>query len=325
MSAAQRLPPSVVRSVLAILLACVTMPPHGEQDGAPAPPCDERASRLARGLGEAIRYKPREQRCEGVYREEYATAANPDLAVLAVYETFDAFPRIGEAPLEVRWPSMAGSTDGLVRLRAGSKRPGLHYQMDAAASMNASFLWPRDVLNAVDVDAEELVLLGWYEASVGDELLRVHLPLRVRVANEEREGSASDDSAPPAPRRDPSDPDADARADRAPDVDDHDEGAQPARDIAPITLVIEVRALEGIQSASVSKARLTDQGEAVYYRRGEPILQSGFGSGGSSRYEIELEPPWGVQMLELGVVYRTRPPATARIYCAASPHERDGR
>lgn len=131
--------------------------------------CDPGLDRISSPLG----YRPHEERCEGLYVQE---VGSEDLVVLSFTEVFEEFDAAGGPDLRVEWEAPA---EAPVRLRAQGvgKR---YYRMDTVRPAGTtSFLWPTDVLSGVGYTRQDIGVVGWTRATVGEVERQVYVPLRV--------------------------------------------------------------------------------------------------------------------------------------------------
>lgn len=129
-------------------------------------------------------YKPRGDRCEGVYRRGVATG----FRLHAIYQAFDSIDLKGSRdPLQIEWDAIGDDT---VRIQADGILAGQYYRMDTAVPPGASrFTWDSFVMRNLVAGAStpptrgDISLLGWTNTALGD---KVYVPLRIR-----RPGSAT--------------------------------------------------------------------------------------------------------------------------------------
>ena len=164
------------RRLASLLLAAagtlLTAPPSAAEPS----PCDpELETRSSDELG----YRLRGERCEGRYAQEDVASTTLTLAgFLATAEIATDKTWKVEA-LKVGWA--ARPAVGSVHLRAQGLRSRLYYRMDAVAAA-PPFVWPTDVLAALDIPPREIGLIAWTRRTLGGEAREVYLPLTVRPA-----------------------------------------------------------------------------------------------------------------------------------------------
>jgi hypothetical protein len=131
--------------------------------------CDPGLERISSPLG----YHLHEERCEGLYVEEVGSA---DLVVLSFTEVFEDFDAAGGRNLRVEWEA-PGEEPVRLRAQGVGKR---HYRMDTVRPAGTtSFLWPTDVLSGLGYTRQDMGVVGWTRATVGEVERQIYLPLRV--------------------------------------------------------------------------------------------------------------------------------------------------
>lgn len=130
---------------------------------------------IPQAKGQPLGYQPRGERCEGVYAQPVSatTLVVASFTQGPVRYAFDA-----PAPIQISW------TDGPQKpthLRARSLKRNVYYQMDSVQKApSATFVWPADVLRALDLGSDEIGVLGWMNETLGEAARPVHLPLKVQ-------------------------------------------------------------------------------------------------------------------------------------------------
>ena len=152
-------------------------------------PCDPE---LETQPGDALGYRLRGERCEGLYVQKVASTtlvlasflARTGLSSSASWEgealnvEWTVPPAGGNAPESARREAVAST-----RLRAQGLRPRLYYRMDAERPAGAAaFTWPTDLLTRLRILPREVGLVAWTERTLGGKPREVYLPLTVRSA-----------------------------------------------------------------------------------------------------------------------------------------------
>ncbi len=130
--------------------------------------------------GSELGYRHRGDRCEGIYVAK-RSAAFDVVSFTRGSAEFD----VAESPnLVIRWnpPLETGARRDSLHIRASSLRPlgpaRLHYRLDvASAAASGSYLWPTNILRALELQAGDLGLLAWQRRPVGGTEGDVYLPL----------------------------------------------------------------------------------------------------------------------------------------------------
>jgi len=118
---------------------------------------------------------PTSTRCEGVYIQ--AVAAPPALSVASFTRGFADFDVASRDTLRIQWDA---PVDTSITLRVRSIKRNTYYGMDTRRpGGNVEFRWPKDVLRNVGLHRADIGILGWMSVRVGNELLPVHVPVRV--------------------------------------------------------------------------------------------------------------------------------------------------
>jgi hypothetical protein len=137
------------------------------------PPCDEglRAPR-----GNAFGYRPRGDRCEGVYVKQ---VGGTTMALASLTATFEDYRTDSLEHLILTW----GSPDTSVRIRVRGIQPNLYYGMDVAPPEAArSYSWPAGVLSGLKIRQRDIGALAWTTRDIGGSLRKVYLPLRISTS-----------------------------------------------------------------------------------------------------------------------------------------------
>ena len=121
-----------------------------------------------------LSYRERDGRCEGLYIEQVAGTSIVLVSLTARFHDFD--PSSVEA-LSVSWPKFDADS---IRLRAKGTRWRLHYRMDAARPLSEPhFRWSTGILDALNVEREDIGVIGWATTELGGSELPVYLPLTI--------------------------------------------------------------------------------------------------------------------------------------------------
>jgi len=120
-------------------------------------------------------YRPRNDRCEGAYVE--GKSGDTNLLIASFTETFDNFdPNTGK-PLILEWNAPNQSR---LRIRSYSLAQKRYYRMDTLRDPNqTSYSWNTSVLAALDFRKTQIGIVGWTEASIGNQKRSLYIPLRV--------------------------------------------------------------------------------------------------------------------------------------------------
>jgi hypothetical protein len=111
----------------------------------PIPPCLKSTLPIA---NEALRYKDRDDRCEGLYMQP--VAASSHLRILGYLEHVPIYRNGSDKSLRV---SVLGATQtDHIMLHATSARYRQYYQMDAQLPPGSPFPWKRSVLNRPEIN-----------------------------------------------------------------------------------------------------------------------------------------------------------------------------
>jgi hypothetical protein len=126
-------------------------------------------------------YRPRGDRCEGVYIREVASTT---LLVASLTDSVEDFNAGNGKPLLVEW---AAPESGEVHIRAHSLRHRLYYRMDTVRPPGSkSYTWPTNLLSTFNLRRNELGWIAWTNYAVGSTTREVYLPLRVRQTESPR-------------------------------------------------------------------------------------------------------------------------------------------
>jgi len=109
------------------------------------------------------------------------------LLVASFTELFEDFDPSSLGNLSVEWSHPVETT---IHLRAYALREKLYYQMDAVVPAGRnSYLWPGDVLNALQLSKRDIGVVAFTEYRVGAVNRTLYVPLRIRQKGRERSGS----------------------------------------------------------------------------------------------------------------------------------------
>lgn len=121
-------------------------------------------------------YRPRGDRCEGIYVQNVASVA---LLVGSFTESAIDYELGAGKPLLVGWRNLPGNTSP-VRLRAQGVKRRLYYRMDTLRPADAtSYEWPSNLLNALNVRKQDIGIVGVTSHLVGQTDRDIYLPLSV--------------------------------------------------------------------------------------------------------------------------------------------------
>jgi len=126
-------------------------------------------------------YRPRGDRCEGIYAQP---VAGTPLVIASFTQRFDTYDPATASRLILSW---AKRGPAVVSLRAIALRRRFYYRMDARQSADAgSWTWPADLLVALHLGRPELGVVAWTQERSGGAERDVHLPLRIEGGGEGR-------------------------------------------------------------------------------------------------------------------------------------------
>lgn len=121
-----------------------------------------------------LSYRERDGRCEGLYVEQVAGTSIVLASLTAQFPDFN--PSRVEA-LSVSWPTIDAAS---IRLRARGTRWRLHYRMDTVRPLSElQFRWPTEMLDALDVERQDIGVVGWVTTELGASERPVYLPLTI--------------------------------------------------------------------------------------------------------------------------------------------------
>lgn len=165
---------SIRRWSLAVLALAATL--AGGTPDAVAAEADARSHcdpSLAPSSNYPFKYVDRGNRCEGVYIRLVGSSSLTMLSFTAAFGAFD--PKAGR-PLSIGWVPPPNASD--VVLRALTTRQHLYYRMDTRVHAGETrYLWPTDVLAAMNLGRVDIGLVGWTRQMVGGTEQEVLLPL----------------------------------------------------------------------------------------------------------------------------------------------------
>src|SRR5262245_45518620 len=163
--------------VCALLCACA---PLFNVEGQNAR-CDERIVPLA---SNANGYRQRGDRCEGMYDRP---TGGTTLFIASFTEFFEDFKPAWGDSLVVEWRA-AG--DSVLHIRGETWSRDRVYRLDAfRPSWSGSFVWPTNLLAVERVAQRELTVAAWTRQVVGDTVVPVYVPLRIRQRQAAKCGS----------------------------------------------------------------------------------------------------------------------------------------
>jgi hypothetical protein len=119
-------------------------------------------------------YKVRGNRCEG----RYIQPSGSYLQVVSLTQFFESYEFGAAKELIVEWNS---SLKKPFFIRAFGIKPDLYYRMDTSIPPGENlYRWPSDVLEALQINSDEVGVLGWIEMKIGNTFRHIHIPLIVR-------------------------------------------------------------------------------------------------------------------------------------------------
>jgi hypothetical protein len=135
--------------------------------------------RSVRGLDGPQGYRPRGDRCEGLYWQPHAQEAY--LSVVGLRRVDTSQPQPLPPSVQVAWaskPAIPANAD--VSIRSVLLRSDKYYQMDTAKPYGAgTYRWPTDVLRALDLALQDLGIYAFTSVTIGQTPWKVYLPLGV--------------------------------------------------------------------------------------------------------------------------------------------------
>jgi len=145
-------------------------------------PCDSNLAQLGQNPNG---YRLRGDRCEGIYVQP--VSGSTALLVASFTELFEDFDPSSLGNLSVEWSHPVETT---IHLRAYALHEKLYYQMDAVVPAGRnSYLWPGDVLNALQLSKRDIGVVAFTEYRVGAVNRTLYVPVRIRQKGRERSGS----------------------------------------------------------------------------------------------------------------------------------------
>lgn len=134
-------------------------------------PCDSNLLQLAAPVNG---YRPRGDRCEGVYARQ---VAGTTLFLSSFTETFEKYDLDADDPLIIRW---AAPVDSGIQLRAETIKAGRYYRMDTrSAPRDSVYRWPNRILSSERLARSDLGVLGWTRVTLGGRRRIAYVPLAV--------------------------------------------------------------------------------------------------------------------------------------------------
>jgi hypothetical protein len=149
-----------------------------------ATPCD---SSLVQPAANPLGYRLRGDRCEGIYVQQVSGAP---LAVVSWTQSYPDYDLSSMRPLKIAWQTTSSAP---IRLRAQGLRRRLYFRMDAAVRPSSqSFIWPTELLSALQIPRSDLGIVGTTEYDFDGERRQVYVPLRIsQDVNSPQSGSYS--------------------------------------------------------------------------------------------------------------------------------------
>lgn len=131
---------------------------------------------LAQLSDNPLGYRMRGDRCEGIYIKEVSSTT---LLVASFIESSGDIDFKSDKALQVEWNRVPNNN--AVRLRSLGLRRRLYYRMDTVRPPGSiSYSWPSDVLTALDLQMNDIGIVGLTHCSVGKSEREVYVPLRIR-------------------------------------------------------------------------------------------------------------------------------------------------
>lgn len=128
---------------------------------------------ISRDTNYVIGYKPRGNRCEGIYPDQKSGSSDIFVVSLAAMALSTALSNIDT--LYIRWPE-APARD-VLKIRALSLRDGLNYRLDSTQPLARKiFEWPSEILKQVGLQLNEVGLLGSSDVMINNSKRRVYIP-----------------------------------------------------------------------------------------------------------------------------------------------------
>jgi len=130
--------------------------------------------KLRQPQSDPLGYRPRGDRCEGVYAKEVSGTT----LVVSFTEFVENFDPAAAQKLLVEWTTLGA---GKINLRALSLKHNLYYQMDTVRPEgSSSYTWPTDVLAALNLKKNDLGIIAWALYEVGGTKRAVYFPVRLK-------------------------------------------------------------------------------------------------------------------------------------------------
>jgi|RhiMetdeSRZDD1v2_1073273.scaffolds.fasta_scaffold03607_14 hypothetical protein len=158
-------------AAVVILLVCLFSP----HESVAQVRCDPA---LPRNDAQSSGYRPRGDRCEGIYKRPVSSFGVQLISLTAQTDLPDL---CGSAPVYMVWPVAAAvSGAGPIHVQAESMRPLLYYRLDVDRQASVqSFQWPPDPRcnNEVSLKPADLGILSRTAGTLGGKPIEVFLPV----------------------------------------------------------------------------------------------------------------------------------------------------
>ncbi len=126
-------------------------------------------------------YRIRNDRCEGIYIEKVSSTV---LSLVSLTKPIGEFDINEREHLSIKW-RVPG--DGEIRIRANGLKSRLYYRMDSIQPLGSmSYLWPADVLSALNINKNNIGLVAWINHPKNDQE-RIYVPLEIGSTNQQLE------------------------------------------------------------------------------------------------------------------------------------------
>ncbi|MDY0091481.1 MAG: hypothetical protein RBT80_02155 [Candidatus Vecturithrix sp.] len=127
--------------------------------------------------GDPLGYQQREDRCEGRF---VRNVASPVLLMFSLTESFEKYDSGSKQPLKLEWRFPQSQRITLRAYGVQTASPRLFYRMDTTrAPETASFVWPPEVLQALNITSADLGVVAWITQPMNGVEREIYLPLRV--------------------------------------------------------------------------------------------------------------------------------------------------
>lgn len=122
-------------------------------------------------------YQLREDRCEGRF---IRNVASPVLLMFSLTESFEKYDLESKQPVMLEWRFPQSQRLNLRAHGLQAASPRLFYRMDTTRTSEiASFGWPPEVLEALNITPADLGVVGWVTYQMNGVEREIYLPLRL--------------------------------------------------------------------------------------------------------------------------------------------------